>query len=73
MKKQSILQQIFAPVQQWLLEQGKCAHCGQSLAKGKKEMTREGEVVICRCGQAYFYLPQANLYKKLLLKTHYEN
>lgn len=58
-------QQIVAPLQQWLLEQGRCVGCGTSLSRGKKETTRGGEIIACSCGESYLYLPKANLYKRL--------
>lgn len=58
-----ITQQVVAPLQQWLLEQGKCLTCGEALkpeVKGSK-----ATVVKCPCGETYLYLPKANLYKRL--------
>jgi DNA-directed RNA polymerase subunit RPC12/RpoP len=68
MEKRSILQQIFAPVQQWLLEQGKCVACGGDLSAGEREPIAGGEVITCPCGEQYFHLPKAQLYKRLFLE-----
>lgn len=40
---------LIAPVQAWLLSQGKCVGCGMPLAKGKQE----GDRVICKCRRIY--------------------
>ncbi len=63
--KKLVARQIIAPIQQWLLEQGKCAVCGGELPRGKKITGEKGERVTCSCGQAYLYLPEAKLYKRL--------
>lgn len=43
---------IIAPVQAWLLSQGKCVGCGKKLAKKKGS----GQVrVACDCGRIYIY------------------
>ena len=62
-----ILEQIIGPIQQWLLERGKCVTCGESLSSFPQRtlVGSEAKVVDCPCGQTYLYLPQANLYKRL--------
>lgn len=40
---------LIAPVQAWLLSQGKCVGCGTALAKGKVSGSR----VICKCKRVY--------------------
>ncbi len=43
---------IIAPVQAWLLSQGKCVGCGKPLAKIKgKQLSK----VTCGCGRIYMY------------------
>ncbi len=63
--KKLVTRQVIAPIQQWLLEQGKCAVCGEELPAGKKLPGEKGELVVCPCGKEYFYLPKAKLYKRL--------
>ncbi|HUW24864.1 MAG TPA: hypothetical protein VMW04_04620 [Patescibacteria group bacterium] len=58
-------QQIVAPLQQWLLEQGRCVACGTLLSHRRKEAVRGNEVIACSCGESYLYLPKANLFKRL--------
>lgn len=40
---------LIAPVQAWLLSQGKCVGCGTPLSKGKTN----GNKVTCRCKRVY--------------------
>ncbi|MCL4390349.1 MAG: hypothetical protein M1484_05160 [Patescibacteria group bacterium] len=40
---------LIAPVQAWLLSQGKCVGCGMVLAKAK----RDGNRVVCKCKRVY--------------------
>lgn len=40
---------LIAPVQAWLLTQGKCVGCGSFLSKAKKEKDK----VICKCGRIF--------------------
>lgn len=55
---------IVAPVQAWLLSQGKCVGCGRVLAKKKgKAQTR----VDCLCGRIYFYSPPDGKFRRAKL------
>jgi len=54
---------IIAPMQAWLLSQGKCVGCGKQLEKKKGA----GSVnVMCSCGRVYMYDPQAKLYRRAM-------
>jgi hypothetical protein len=56
-----MLKNIIAPVQAWLLSQGRCVGCGRDLPK--KEGT--GFVrVDCECKRIYMYDVQANKYRR---------
>ncbi len=55
---------IIAPMQAWLLSQGKCVGCGKPLPrKDGKGMQR----VDCECGRIYMYDPAADKYRRALL------
>ncbi len=55
---------IIAPMQAWLLAQGKCVGCGKALAK----KTGKGLVrVTCTCGRMYMYDVAANKYRRATL------
>lgn len=54
---------VLAPVQAWLLSQGKCVGCGKALPTG----TGEGLVqIVCGCGRIYFFDPAAKKYRRAL-------
>lgn len=41
---------MIAPVQAWLLSQGRCVGCGMALGKATKQ---QGDKVTCKCGRVY--------------------
>lgn len=52
---------IIAPVQAWLLSQGKCVGCGKKLAREKgKGLVR----VICDCGRIYMFDTASGIYRR---------
>ncbi len=45
---------VIAPVQAWLLSQGRCVGCGTDLALGKKITHSKGEKITCgKCGRVF--------------------
>ncbi|MBI4065194.1 hypothetical protein HY409_02400 [Candidatus Gottesmanbacteria bacterium] len=59
-----MLKNIIAPVQAWLLSQGKCVGCGRDLTK------KQGKGFIrvdCMCGRIYMYDSDARKYKRATL------
>ncbi len=59
-----MLKNIIAPVQAWLLSQGKCVGCGRDLSK-KQGI---GYVrVDCVCGRIYMYDPGVHKYRRATL------
>lgn len=53
---------IIAPVQAWLLFQGRCVGCGMPLKKSKTE-----ELVTCKCGRVFVYDSKTGKYRRALL------
>jgi hypothetical protein len=52
---------IIAPMQAWLLSQGKCVGCGKKLPNSKaKTIVR----ITCDCGRIYMFDPLANKYRR---------
>lgn len=59
---------VIAPIQAWLLSQGKCVGCGTQLEKGKHEKHKYGQKVTCnKCGRIYIYNPETRKYRRALL------
>lgn len=57
---------VIAPIQAWLLSQGKCVGCGSDLKKGIVKTTKKGDQVTCiKCKRVFFR--QENKYRRALL------
>ena len=51
-----MIKRIIAPVQAWVLLQGKCVGCGRNLQLGRKlEKPNNTQKVICRCGRIFIF------------------
>jgi DNA-directed RNA polymerase subunit RPC12/RpoP len=60
---------VIAPIQAWLLSQGRCVGCGKELSLGKKESKKDGtEKVSCNCGRIFVHDSRANKYRRALLE-----
>lgn len=45
---------VVAPVQAWLLSQGRCVGCGTDLSLGKSTKHEKGEKIVCsKCGRIF--------------------
>lgn len=55
---------LIAPIQAWLLSQGRCVGCGEELSKGTKKIVRGQTTVTCRCGRIFIH--KNNLYRRAL-------
>ncbi len=59
-----MIKNIIAPIQAWLLSQGKCVGCGRALGKKKgKGLVR----IACACGRVYMYDPGTDSYRRATL------
>jgi hypothetical protein len=64
-----MLKNVIAPIQAWLLSQGRCVGCGKPLIDGKKEKHEKGtEKVTCSCGRIFIYNPKDKKYRRALLE-----
>jgi len=62
-----MIKKIFAPVQAWILLQGKCVGCGKSLALAKKFERRDNsQQVICSCGRIFIFDKRNGRYRRAL-------
>jgi len=58
---------IIAPMQAWLLSQGKCVGCGKLLARTLPAGRQETGKVICDCGRIYMYDAGVNKFRRATL------
>ena len=63
-----MFKKIIAPVQAWLLSQGKCVGCGKPLVKGKSDKKSENERITCDCGRIYILDSKTKKYRRALLE-----
>lgn len=69
-----MLKNIIAPVQAWLLSQGRCVGCGTDLKKGKREKKSGNDMhVTCHtCGRIYTVDTTTGRYRRAPLLLHEE-
>ncbi|MEK7521283.1 MAG: hypothetical protein AAB599_00565 [Patescibacteria group bacterium] len=49
-----VFKNVIAPVQLWLMSQGRCVGCGRELSEGKVQKRKDGtEKVTCTCGRLF--------------------
>jgi len=64
-----VFKNVIAPIQAWLLSQGRCVGEGKPLSDGKKEKQKDGtEKITCSCGRIFIYDPKAKKYRRALLE-----
>jgi len=60
-----MIKRLLAPVQAWILLQGKCVGCGQNLSLGRKvERLDNSQKVICACGRIYIFDKRRGKYRR---------
>ncbi|OGM02772.1 hypothetical protein A2115_01685 [Candidatus Woesebacteria bacterium GWA1_41_8] len=64
-----MLKNAIAPIQAWLLSQGRCVGCGKPLADKKRASWKnETEKFTCDCGRIYVYNLKSKKYRRALLE-----
>lgn len=64
-----MFKKIIAPVQAWLLSQGKCVGCGKPLEGEKKENRKDGtEKITCKCGRIFVFDKKTKKYRRALFE-----
>lgn len=58
---------VIAPIQAWLLSQGKCVGCGTPLSLGKVKKHSKGEQVVCKCGRIFIHDAETGKFRRALL------
>lgn len=63
-----MLKNVIAPIQAWLLSQGRCVADGQPLDKSKKSERKDSTFKVTHsCGRIYIYDPKGKKYRRALL------
>lgn len=63
-----VFKNVIAPIQAWLLFQGRCVGCGRELMYGvKSKREKEEEKLVCTCGRIFIYDSKAKKYRRALL------
>lgn len=64
-----MLKNVIAPIQAWLLSQGRCVADGQPLDEKDGEKRKDGSVKVTHsCGRIYIYDPKTKKYRRALLE-----
>jgi hypothetical protein len=64
-----MLKNVIAPIQAWLLSQGRCVADGKPLGNSKKEKRKDGTYKLTHnCGRIYIYNPKTKKYRRALLE-----
>ncbi|HLE49281.1 MAG TPA: hypothetical protein VI819_04610 [Patescibacteria group bacterium] len=64
-----MLKNVIAPIQAWLMSQGRCVGCGKPLSQWKKEKRKDGaEKVTCDCGRIFIHDPKTKKFRRALLE-----
>jgi len=64
-----MLKNVIAPIQAWLMSQGRCVGCGKPLSDGKKEKHgKDMEKVTCSCGRIFIHDPKEKKYRRALIE-----
>ena len=57
---------LIAPIQAWLVSQGRCVGCGAPLSQAKKKEIRGKMTATCRCGRIFIHDHKNNKYRRAL-------
>lgn len=61
-----MIKNLIAPIQAWLLSQGRCVGCGNPLSKGKTKIVRGQTTVTCSCGRIFIKNNKNGSYRRAL-------
>ena len=60
---------VIAPVQAWLLSQGRCVGCGTDLSSGKTSKHAQGQKIVCpKCGRIFIKESEMGKYRRALFE-----
>lgn len=61
-----MIKNLIAPIQAWLLSQGRCVGCGSALIDGASKEVRGQTTVTCRCGRIFIHDSVKKSYRRAL-------
>ena len=61
-----MIKNVIAPIQAWLMSQGRCVGCSMPLSKAKTSKHKDGTMVTCQCGRVYIK-DDKNRYRRALI------
>ena len=61
-----MIKNLIAPIQAWLLSQGRCVGCGTPLSQGVKKEVRGKTTVTCKCGRIFIHDETKKTYRRAL-------
>jgi hypothetical protein len=64
-----MIKNVIAPMQAWLLSQGRCVGCSMPLSKGKTSKHKKGTKVTCKCDRIYIRDKKGNHRRALLTEV----
>ncbi|QQS38981.1 hypothetical protein IPM62_06410 [Candidatus Woesebacteria bacterium] len=60
---------VIAPMQAWLISQGRCVGCGTPIDLGTKKKHEKGTQVACKkCGRIFIQDSKSKKYRRALIK-----
>lgn len=63
-----VFKSVIAPVQAWLISQGRCVGCGRDLTLGKKTRGEKSvSTIACQCGRIFVFEEKTKKYRRALL------
>ncbi len=67
-----MFKKILAPIQSFILIQGKCVGCGRNLAQGKKiSFQNNCEKVICACKRIFIFEKRKGKFRRATIEEGY--
>lgn len=61
-----MIKNVIAPIQAWLLANGKCVGCSMPLSKASRKDKNGTELVTCKCGRIYVFDKESKKYRRAL-------
>jgi len=61
-----MIKNLIAPIQAWMLSQGRCVGCGAQLSHGVEKDVRGKTTVTCKCGRIFIYDKSKKTYRRAL-------